>query len=488
MVIIKEDMNEKAVWCVSIHPSFSISLSFVFFIQWCLHLPLSHPQTSLCLLLTCSGQLFSVPELKKHFDECHTALKLYGCHCCGKGFANRAALVEHSCFLFSQFMVVSMIRNIQEANFHREYSSLICSKCGLQIDLKFLSENLDHQQMDHLVRQFQDCLLAHSPQDFILCTVHMFQEANCEERFLKLVFMSEQPNSASVMTDNEALCLYIQEAFRIQEDPKCNQKSDCSQRVSIRSKKVDHSNITPTVYSLRVTPNTYVNYAVEHMADKHLDQLGKIFGSYNVRLFNAQSQFKRIDLGGSNYKYECKVCGHLTKMNIKPSALSQHFKDRHPEVRAQAAFSFASRMLGFSESGENSPTNNQGSSGINQSAIKGLILDKHILGPAVFRFTDLPHQGIHCFICGDLSHCSLLSFGKHLANTHSKQFYYDLNKHVDIFEMASKVRKIICGLKVADESELIQSIGDDFLENDLQMFDVKQEGALCLFRITQLNR
>ncbi|KAI1718862.1 hypothetical protein DdX_05973 [Ditylenchus destructor] len=143
----------------------------------------------------------------------------------------------------------------------------------------------------------------------------------------------------------------------------------------------------------------------------------------HLRFFNAQSEFNRIELGDGNFRFECKVCGHKTKMNVKPNALSQHFSDRHPELRAQASLLLSSQVDSLDAHNEStksieSELNGNQTVNLSPNGNISVILDKI---KQLFCRNDLPYSGVICKNC-DSTHCSVLSLRTHIYISHGYKF------------------------------------------------------------------
>uniref|UniRef100_A0A915D368 BED-type domain-containing protein n=1 Tax=Ditylenchus dipsaci TaxID=166011 RepID=A0A915D368_9BILA len=72
--------------------------------------------------------------------------------------------------------------------------------------------------------------------------------------------------------------------------------------------------------------------ALENSDDFSQSQIHLLQPQFSTRC----SKTKICDTDPLSRRYECIVCGHVTKPNVSPNTLSQHFGDKHPEMRAQA--------------------------------------------------------------------------------------------------------------------------------------------------------
>ncbi|KAI1718861.1 hypothetical protein DdX_05972 [Ditylenchus destructor] len=372
-----------------------------------------------------SGQLYSPTELKNHLNESHSALELHACHFCTRAFSSTLGLLNHPCSDFAEYLTTFQYDSIDKINSKHELHLMICQECGLQLNISFLFRE-DEDELSSYIDQFHDCLLMHYSRQFVICTLNFLEECNANS--IKLQFLTPNETIGSEMGES-FLPIYIKEASKIQNYRKQSVSFETAPKTRAAKKFfVQEKYFTNTLdsngdvhYSCKLCghrsrPNIQPGSLLHHVRDKHPE-------SNHLRFFNAQSEFNRIELGDGNFRFECKVCGHKTKMNVKPNALSQHFSDRHPELRAQASLLLSSQVDSLDAHNEStksieSELNGNQTVNLSPNGNISVILDKI---KQLFCRNDLPYSGVICKNC-DSTHCSVLSLRTHIYISHGYKF------------------------------------------------------------------
>ncbi|KAI1730344.1 zinc finger, C2H2 type [Ditylenchus destructor] len=297
-----------------------------------------------------SGQLYSPTELKNHLNESHSALELHACHFCARAFSSTLGLLNHPCPDFAEYLTTFQYDSIDKIISKHELHIMICQECGLQLNISFLYRE-DEDELSSYIDQFHDCLLMHYSRQFVICTLNFLETCNANK--IKLQFLTPNETIGAEMRES-FLPIYIKEASKLQSYRKQSANLETAPKTRAAKKFfVQEKYFTNTLASNgdvhytcklcghRSRPNIQPGSLLHHVRDKHPESVN------HLRFFNAQSEFNRIELGDGNFRFECKVCGHKTKMNVKPNALSQHFSDRHPELRAQASLLLSNQVDSF---------------------------------------------------------------------------------------------------------------------------------------------